>query len=108
MYIVNIAKAIKKMSISEIEYLETWISLETIIKFGFSKESIYQSIKRLKKRFIVACRQINKKIPDPHNAKENYHQFIRNKNIKSEIVACQPKSFENPNIADIKSVITEH
>ena len=41
MYIVNIAKAIKKMSISEIEYLETWISLETIIKFGFSKESIY-------------------------------------------------------------------
>ena len=62
----------------------------------------------MKKRFIVACRQINKKIPDPHNAKENYHQFIRNKNIKSEIVACQPKSFENPNIADIKSVITEH
>ena len=49
-----------------------------------------------------------KQIPDPHNAKENYHQFIRNKNIKSEIVACQPKSFENPNIADIKSVITEH
>ena len=62
----------------------------------------------MKKRFIVACRQINKKIPDHHNAKENYHQFIRNKNIKSEIVACQPKSFENPNIADIKSVITEH
>ena len=27
---------------------------------------------------------------------------------QSEIISYQPKTFENPNITDIKSVITEH
>ena len=38
----------------------------------------------LEKKIVVACEQINrKKIPDPHNAKEHYGSFIRNKNTKS-------------------------
>ena len=52
------------------------------------------------------------KIPDSRNAKEHYQSFIRKKNTKSvkqsEIITYQPKTFENSNIADIKSVITEH
>ena len=51
-------------------------------------------------------------MPDPRNAKEHYQSFIRKKNTKSvkqsEIITYQPKTFENPNIADIKSVITKH
>ena len=52
------------------------------------------------------------KIPDPCNAKEHYQLFIRTKNTKpvkqSKIITQQPKTFENPNIVDIKSVIIEH
>ena len=63
------------------------------------------------KRFIVACKQIEK-IPDPCNAKEHYQSFIKKKKRKSlkqsEIVTYQPKTFKNPNIVHIKSVITKH
>ena len=53
-------------------------------QIGFSKESSYYSMKHLRKtRFIAACEQINKKIPDSCNAKEHYQSFIRKKNIKS-------------------------
>ena len=49
---------------------------------------------------------------DSRNAKEHYQSFSRQKNRKSvkesEIITYQPKAFENPNIVDIKSVITEH
>ena len=31
------------------------------MKIGFSKENSYYSMKRLKKRFIVACKEINRK-----------------------------------------------
>ena len=52
------------------------------------------------------------KIPDPRNAKEHYQSFIRKKNRKSvkqsEIITYQPKTFENPSIVNIKSVIIEH
>ena len=52
------------------------------------------------------------KIPDPRNAKEHYQSFISKKDTKSvkqsKIITYQPKTFENPNIVDIKSVITEH
>ena len=52
------------------------------------------------------------KIPDPCNAKEHFQSFLRKKNRKSvkqsEISTYQPKTFENPNIVNIKSVITEH
>ena len=52
------------------------------------------------------------KIHDPRNAKEHYQSFLRKKSRKSikrsEIITYQPKTFENPNIVDTKSVITEH
>ena len=52
------------------------------------------------------------KIPDPRNAKEHYQSFIRKKNRKSvkqsEIITYQPKTFENPSIVNIKSVIIQH
>ena len=85
---------------SETLYLKTVINK---LDFPFFK----------KKKFVLACNQINrKKPPDPHNAKEHYQSFIRKKNTKSirqsEIIAYQTKTFESPNIVDIKSVITEH
>ena len=48
------------------------------------------------------------KIPDPRNAKEHYQSFIRKKTTKSvkqsEMITYQTKTFENPNIVDVKSV----
>ena len=35
-----------------------------------------------KKRFIVACKQIIRKIIDPDSTKEHYQSFIRKKNTK--------------------------
>ena len=70
-------------------------------------------MKRLKRRdlFLYANKLIEK-VPDPCNAKKHYKLFSRKKNRKSikqsKIVTSQPKTFKNPNIVDIKSVITEH
>ena len=59
MYILNITKAIKKMSINEIK---DFIFENYYKRTGFSKESSYYSMKHLKKkRFIVARKQINRK-----------------------------------------------
>ena len=55
---------------------------------------------------------VNRKIPDLRNAKEHNQSFIRKKNTQSlkqsEITTYQHKTFENPNIVLIKSVIKEH
>ena len=59
----------------------------------------------------MLANKLIEKIPDPHTAKEHYQSFIRKKTKsvkKSEIITYQPKTFENPNTVDIKSVITEH
>ena len=50
MYILNIAKAIKKMSINEIR---DFIFKNYCKRTGFSKESSYYSMKRLKKK--ISC-----------------------------------------------------
>ena len=75
---------------------------------GFSKENSYYSMKRLKK-IIVACKEINIKIPVSHNAKEHYWSFMKKKNTKwvkqTKINTCQPKTFENPNIVDINQLL---
>ena len=51
------------------------------------------------------------KIPGTSLAKVQYYQFIRKKKRnsakQSEILNYQPKTFENPNIADYKKVIAE-
>ena len=61
---------------------------------------------------LLLANKLIEKIPDPRNAKEHYQSFIRKKITKfvkrSEIVTYQPKTFENPNIVEIKSVIAEH
>ena len=57
MYILNIAGATKKMSVSEIK---DFIFKNYHKRIGLVKERIYYSMKRLKKkRFIVSCKQIN-------------------------------------------------
>ena len=48
--------------------------------------------------------KLTEKVPDPFNAKERYQSFIINKNT----ITYQPKTYENPNVVDMKSVITEH
>ena len=110
MYTINIARAIKKMSVNEIRDL---IFENHYKRIGFTKESSYYPIKRLKnKDLLLLSNKILEKIPDPCNAKEHYQSFIKKKNRKSvkqsEIIAYQPKTFENSNIVNIKSVITEH
>ena len=61
---------------------------------------------------MLLANKLIEKVLDPCNTKEHYQLFIRKKNRKSvkqwEIITYQPKIFENPNIVDIKSVITEH
>ena len=56
---------------------------------------------------LLLATKLTEKIPKGH-----YQSFIRKKNAKSleqwEIITYQPKFFENLNIVDIKSVITEH
>ena len=58
------------------------------------------------------AKRLIEKIPDPGNAKDYYQLFISMKNTKSvkqlEITTYQPKTFENPNIVDMKSVIVEN
>ena len=61
---------------------------------------------------LLLARKLTEKTHDSRNGKEHYQSFIRKKNRKSvkqsEIITYQRKTFENPNIVDIKSVITEH
>ena len=58
MYILNITSALKKMSVNE---LRDFIFENYYKRIGFVKERSYYSMKRLKKRFAVACKQINRK-----------------------------------------------
>ena len=55
MYILNIARAIKKMSVNEIR---DFIFENYCKRIGFSKENSYYSMKRLKKK-ICCCLQTN-------------------------------------------------
>ena len=61
-----------------------------------------------KKDLWLLANKLIEKIPHPCNAKEHCQSFIRKKNTKSEILTYQPKTFKNPDVVDIKSVITEH
>ena len=61
---------------------------------------------------MLLLKKLIEKIPDPRDAKEHYQSFIWKKNRKlikqSKIITYQPETFENSNIVDIKSIITEH
>ena len=70
-------------------------------------------MKRLKKKnLLLLANKLIEKIRNRRNAKEHYQPFIRKKNTKllkqPKIITYQPKNFENPNIVNIKSIITEH
>ena len=82
MYILNIIKAIKRMSINEVRdcFFENYYR-----RIVFSKESSYYSIKRLKKNkdLLLLADKLLEKLPDPRNAKEHYQSFIRKKNRNS-------------------------
>ena len=81
MYILNINRAIKKISVNEIR---DFIFENYHKRMGFSKENIYYSMKLLKKKkdFLLLANKLIEKISDPYNAKEHYGSFIRKKNIK--------------------------
>ena len=55
MYILNIASAIKKMSVNELTY---FIFGKYHKRVEFVKEKSYYLMKRLEKRFVVACNQM--------------------------------------------------
>ena len=68
-----------------------------------------------KKDLLLLGIKLIEKIPDPCNAKEHYQSFIKKKNKKKHHEISKTirnnylsKTFENPNIVNIKSVITEH
>ena len=82
------------------------LSLKTIIKELLFNETLE------KKDLLLFANKLIEKIPDPRNAKKHYQSFVRKKNAKSvkqsQIITYQLKTFENSNIVDMKSVITEH
>ena len=107
---LNITKAIKTMSINEIK---DFIFENYHKRNGFPKKISHNSMKYMTKKYLLSLANILiRNIPNPCNAKEHYQSFTIKKNRKSvkqsEIITYQPKTFQNPNIVDIKSVITEH
>ena len=67
MYILNIARAIEKMTANEIR---DFIFENCYKRIGFSKEDSFCSMKRLKKkRLLLLANKLIEKIPDPRNAK---------------------------------------
>ena len=81
MYTLNIVRAIKKMSINEIR---DFIFENYYKQIGFSKESSYYSVKRLKRTdLLLLANKLIEKVPDPQNAIEHYESFLRKKNKKS-------------------------
>ena len=92
MYILNIDKALKKMSINEIK---DFIFENFYKRIWFSKASSFYSMKRLKKNILLLTNKLVEKMPDPNNAKQNYQSFGRKKYKKSvkqqKIITHQPK-----------------
>ena len=89
------------------------LSLKAVInKLNFSKKTVISNETFEKKDLLLLTTKLTVKLPDPRNAKEHYQSFIRKKNTKSvkqsKIITQHPKTFENPNIVDIKSVIIAH
>ena len=54
-----------------------------------------------RKDLLLLANKLMGKIPDPRNANEHYEKQ------KSELIK-KPKIFENPNIVEIRPVITKH
>ena len=81
MYILNIARAIKKTSVNEIR---DFIFENYYKRIEFSREDSYYSMKRLKRKdLLLLANKLIEKISDPRNAKEHYQLFIKKENTKS-------------------------
>ena len=82
MYILDIARAIKKMSVNEIK---NFIFEAYLKQIGFSKENIHYSMKCFEKKqdLSLLANKLIEKVPGPCIAKEHYQSFIRKKNKKS-------------------------
>ena len=72
---------------------------------------LYSMKQSKKKDLLLLANKLIEKIPDTVNAKEHYQSFIRKKNNKlvkkTKNNYSSTKNFGNPNIVDIKSVITK-
>ena len=102
---LNIVRVIKKISVNEIR---NFVFENFFKRIGFSKENSFYSVKRLKRKdLLLLANKLKEKVPDPHNAKQHYQLFVRRKSRKS-VKPSKIKTFENPNLVDIKSIITEH
>ena len=78
MYILNIANAIKKMTVNEIR---DYIFKIYYKRIGFSKETSYYSVKRQKNKDLqLFVTKLTEKVPDPRNAKEHYQPFLKIQN----------------------------
>ena len=82
-------------------------------QIGFSKENSYCSMKRLKKKdLLLLANKLREKKYLILVMLKNTISLYQKKNTKlikqAEIITYQPKTFENPNIVDITSIITEH
>ena len=81
MHTLNIIKAIKEMPVNEIR---DFIFENYYKRIGFSKETSYYSMKRLKRKdLFLLGNKLTEKEPDPRNAKEHYESFLGKKNRKS-------------------------
>ena len=62
-------------------------------------------MKQLKKDLLLLANKLIEKIPDPRNAKEHHQAFIKKTQTQKKTIkkiTYQPKTFENPNIIDVK------
>ena len=66
MHILNIARAIKKISVKKIK---EFLSENYYKRIGFSNQNNCYSIKHLKKDFLLPPNKLIERIPDPGNAK---------------------------------------
>ena len=83
MYILNIVRAIEKMSVNEIRH---FLFENYYKRVGFSKENSYYSMKHMVKKINVTCKQINRKkylILIMLKNTNNHQSFIGQKNRKS-------------------------
>ena len=81
MYTLNITKAIKEMSVND---SKDFIFENLSKRIGFSKESSYCSMKRLKRKdLLLLTNKLIEKVTDPRNAKEHYESLLGKKGRKS-------------------------
>ena len=77
------------------------------MKLDFLRKTVIIQWSTWKRDFLLLVNKLLELILYSLNAKEHYQSFIRNKNRTSKIITYQSKPFENLNIVNIKSVITE-